>query len=81
MDLDGNQGSFSPIISIVPHNLWERDILEDMGVILTTHDRVFFNDIMTHDKLGLLKCMPVLQQNTPNSRGHCPPRDHAKAIT
>lgn len=58
MDLEGNQGSFSPIVSNVPHNLWERNVLKDMGVILTTHDHVFFNDIMTHDKLGLLKCMP-----------------------
>lgn len=29
-DLDGNHGSFPPIVANVPCNLWGKDILEDM---------------------------------------------------
>jgi hypothetical protein len=34
-DLDGNQGSFTPVVVGVPHNL---PILEDMCAVLTKDD-------------------------------------------
>ncbi|KAL6058478.1 hypothetical protein STEG23_023494, partial [Scotinomys teguina] len=54
-DLDGNWGDLHLIISNVPMNLWGRDILEDMGVVLTTDDRAFFDDIEVHEKMKTLK--------------------------
>lgn len=38
-DLNGNWGAIHPIISTVPKNMWDRDILEDRGDLLTTDDR------------------------------------------
>jgi hypothetical protein len=49
--LDSRQGSFI-LVADVTHNLWGRDILEDMSVILTTDDSTFF-DVIQHDQLGL----------------------------
>lgn len=46
----------------VPLNLWERDNLEDVGVVLTKDNCAFFDEIMTHDKIGL--------------SGHIPPFPH-----
>ncbi|XP_029414315.1 uncharacterized protein LOC115068366 [Nannospalax galili] len=63
-DLDGNQGSFSPIVANASRNLWGRDILKDMGTILTTDNRAFFDDIITHDKIGL-SGRPDHSQNHP----------------
>ena len=48
-DLDGNKEAIHPIISVVPRNLWGRDILENIGAVLTTDDRVFFDNLEVHD--------------------------------
>lgn len=51
--LIAKQGAIRPIISMVLRNLWGRDILEDMGAILSTDDKVFFDDFQVHEKKGL----------------------------
>jgi hypothetical protein len=43
-DLYGYQGSFTFVVADVPHNLWGRDILDDMGI--------FFDDSIQHDQVG-----------------------------
>ena len=48
-DLDGNKEAIHVIISVVHRNLWGRDILENMDVVLTTDDRVFFDNLEVHD--------------------------------
>lgn len=35
---------------MVPRNLWLRDILEGVGAVLTTDDRVFFDDLQNREK-------------------------------
>jgi len=50
-DLDSNQGSFRPVVADVPCNVWGRDVLEDMGAILTLDSCAFFDDIIHHDQL------------------------------
>jgi hypothetical protein len=52
-DLDGNQGSFILIVTDIPCILWSRDILEDMGAVLTMDDPAFFDDIVEHEQLDL----------------------------
>lgn len=69
-DLCGNREAIHPIISTVPRNLWGRDILEDLGAVLTTNDRSFFDDAVVHEKKWAF--LAKNQSNTPNSKGHCP---------
>lgn len=57
--LDRNMGVFPPIIVNILCNLWERDILEDMGVVLTTDDYVFHDDTMVYRKVGMVDCNPT----------------------
>lgn len=39
---------------LMSHTIFGSRILEDKGVVLITDDHAFFfNDIMTHDKLGI----------------------------
>ena len=52
-DLDGNKGIIHHIISMVPRNLWGRDILEFMGAVLIIDDRDFFDDLQVPEKIGL----------------------------
>lgn len=52
-DFNGNPGSFMPVVANVSPILWGKDILEDMGVILTKDNQAFFDDIMEHEQLGL----------------------------
>ena len=52
------KGAILPIVSTVPRNLWGRDIPEDMGAVLTTDDRVFFDNLKVHEKIGLANCHP-----------------------
>ena len=52
-DLDSNKEAIHPVISKVPRNLRGRDILEDIGAVLTADDRVFFDNIQVHKKIGL----------------------------
>lgn len=42
-----------PIISTVQRNLWDRGFLEDMGVVIITDDRAFFDKLQVHEKAGL----------------------------
>jgi hypothetical protein len=58
-------------VADVPQTLWDRDVLEDMGVILTMGDQAFFDDIVEHEQLGLTG---LLKGITTNPKGHCPPR-------
>jgi hypothetical protein len=49
----GNQRSITPILVDVPNSLWGRDLLEDMGHLITD-DHTFYDDIVMHNKIGLL---------------------------
>ena len=40
------QTSFPPIVANVHFNLWGKDILVDMGVLLTMDDHVFFDNVI-----------------------------------
>lgn len=59
MYLDRNMGVFPPIIANILCNLWGRDILKDMGVVLTTYDYVFHDDTMVYMKVGMEDCNPT----------------------
>lgn len=39
------------VVADIPHTLWGRDTLEDMGAILTMDNQVFFDDIMEREQL------------------------------
>lgn len=45
------------IIANVPHNLWERDIIEHMGTVLTTDDYALFDNIIEGGNGGLQPCL------------------------
>ena len=51
MNLEGNQESLIPAVADIPHNLWGRDILEDIVSILTMNNCAFFDDVMQHDQV------------------------------
>ena len=53
------KGAILPIVSTVPRNLWGRDILEDMGAVIATGNRVFFDNLQDHEKTGLANHSPT----------------------
>jgi hypothetical protein len=44
--LESIQASFPPIAANVHFNLWGKDILVDMGVLLTMDDHAFFDNVI-----------------------------------
>lgn len=36
-----------------PRNLWGRDILEEMGTVITTDVRAFYEEVLVHNNIGL----------------------------
>lgn len=50
------EGNYPPILLDLPNNLWGRDLLEDMELVVTTNNKAFYNDCTVRDKLGMKGC-------------------------
>lgn len=37
----------------MPNNLWGRDLLADMGTVITTNDHDFYVEVVMHGEIGL----------------------------
>lgn len=54
----------SPLILLgLPNDLWGRDLLEDMDVVVATDNKAFYTDCIVHDKLRI-KCYPPILMAT-----------------